>query len=144
MKQYLPDQVYKYKVYIKYLIAGGIAASTDLSLLFVFTHFFGVHYLMSAVLAFLLAFFVSFFLQKFWTFRDNRREGMYGQMAIYLATAVTNLGINTGLMYAFVEYLHLWYLFAQIAAGALIAVESFIIYRFFIFNHASKSSNIET
>ncbi len=135
--------IQKYKVYIKYLISGGTAASVDLILLFLFTHFLGFHYLISAILAFMIAFFVSFYLQKFWTFRDNRKEIIYGQMAVYLTVALVNLGLNTGLMYLFVEYLRVWYLLAQVMAGAMIAVESFLIYRFFIFNHSPNSLNIE-
>ncbi len=129
----------KYKQIIKYLIAGGTAAGVDLILLYVFTDVLGIWYLFSACLAFSIAFFVSFFLQKFWTFRDEDKEVMYKQMRVYLAVAVTNLALNTGLMYIFVDGFKIWYMGAQFIISGLIACESYLIYKFFIFNGQGKS-----
>jgi putative flippase GtrA len=126
--------ILKYKLYIKYLIAGGSASLVNLALLFFFTHFIGFHYLVSATLSFTVAFFVSFYLQKFWTFRDNSREGISKQGGKYLATGLANLAINSALMYVFVDIFHIWYMYAQVLAALLIACESFLIYKFLIFN----------
>ena len=123
----------KYKVVAKYLISGCVAATTDLSLLFIFTDLAGLWYVFSAAIAFAAAFFVSFFLQKFWTFRDNTKDRMRSQMAVYLSIGLINLGVNSYGLYLLVEYLSFWYLLAQVVMGALIAVYSFLIYNFFIF-----------
>ncbi len=121
------------KIYIKYVIGGGIAAFVDLFLLYILTDVFHFWYLHSAALAFLAAFFVSFYLQKFWTFRDNSNERIRKQMALYFAVGAFNLGVNTIGIYALVEQFGLAYIFAQIIMGAVIAVSSFLIYRFVIF-----------
>jgi len=117
----------------RFLLSGGTALSTDLVLLYLFTDIFGIWYLASAVAAFILAFGVSFMLHKFWTFGDHSREGIHMQIGIYFLVAVTNLILNTLLVYVFVEWSNLHYLFAQILASALIAIESFFIYQRFIF-----------
>lgn len=124
----------KYKQIIKYLIAGGTAALVDLSLLYFLTDILGLWYLISASLAFVATFFVSFFLQKFWTFRDRDKEAMYKQLGIYLAIALVNFVINIALMYAMVDGLKIWYMLAQFIVSGLIAVESYLVYKFFIFN----------
>ncbi|MDP2709125.1 MAG: glycosyltransferase [bacterium] len=131
----------KYKQIIKYLIAGGLAALVDLSLLYIFTDIFKIWYLISASLAFVAAFFVSFFLQKFWTFRDGDKEAMYRQMGVYLAVALINLAINGLLMYIFVDGFKIWYMLAQVMASSLIAVESYFIYKLLIFNKSAKLAN---
>ena len=128
------------KVYIKYVIGGGTAAFVDLFLLYVLTDIFHLWYLYSAGLAFLAAFLVSFYLQKFWTFRDNSNKKIHKQMAAYFAVGAVNLGVNTGGIYLLVEKFNFDYLWAQIIMGALIAVGSFLIYRFVIF----KEDKIET
>ncbi len=133
MVAFIIKQIYKYKTFVKYIISGCLAGGTDLILLFVFTDIFGIWYLLSAVLAFILAFFVSFFLQKFWTFRDNNREKMFGQMKSYFIVCVINLGVNTVGMYILVDKFKVMYILAQIIMSGLIAISSFIIYRFFIF-----------
>jgi putative flippase GtrA len=138
MYKLILDLLYKYKTFVKYLIAGGTAAFVDLALLFVLTHYFGLHYLWSASLAFLLAFFVSFFLQKFWTFRDSNRETMNKQMFQYLVTALINLALNSAIMFLLVSVFGLWYMLAQMIAGGTIALWSFLIYHFLIFNKKNE------
>jgi len=139
------DLLLKYKRIIKYLIAGGAGAFTNLALLYVLTEFFGIWYLFSTSLAFIVSFFVSFFLQKFWTFRDGNKEIIYRQMAVYFGVALTNLGLNGLLMYSLVDGLKVWYMLAQIIASALIAVESYWVYKFFIFNNqpAGETANLK-
>jgi len=55
------------------------------------------------------------------------------QAGIYLALHVTNLALNTALLYAFVTYLHFWYLFSQVVISLLLAIVVFFINRHFIF-----------
>jgi glycosyltransferase involved in cell wall biosynthesis/putative flippase GtrA len=140
MVDLLRHHIKKHKRPVKYLIAGGAAATVELSLLYFFTDILGIWYLISASLAFAVAFFVSFFLQKFWTFRDMEREKMYHQMTLYFALALSNLFINTGLMYLLVDGFKIWYMLAQVIAGGLIACESYLVNVFFIFNKAGRAA----
>lgn len=111
----------------------------DLALLYFFTDVLNIWYIISACLAFILSFFVSFFLQKFWTFRDADKEIIYKQMGVYLAVAMVNLALNGVLMYILVDGFKIWYMLAQIIASGLIAVESYWIYKLFIFNKIDKT-----
>lgn len=122
---------------LRYLVSGGTAAAVDFGFLYLFTDGFGFHYLLSAILAFVVAFIVSFFLQKFWTFQDDSVDRVHAQAALYLVIALLNLLLNTGLMYVFVDILHLWYMTGQFIASGLIAFESFFISRHFIFKRPS-------
>jgi len=127
-----------YKIFAKYIISGCTAAVTDLVLLYIFTDILHIWYLLSAILAFIIAFFVSFYLQKYWTFRDNSRDKIYTQMSLYFLVGIINLSINTGGMYILVDKFNIMYILAQIMMGALIAVSSFLIYRFIIFKKRRK------
>lgn len=121
---------------VRYLIAGGTSTAIDLVILYILTEFFGWWYLASATVAFVVAVVVSFVLQKFYTFNnsDISQKTVAAQSTLYLALQITNIGINTMLMYALVEWAGVWYFFAQIIAAAAIAVESFFVYRFIIFH----------
>jgi putative flippase GtrA len=125
--------IQKNNIFLKYLLAGGTAAAVDLSLVYIFTDFFHVWYLVSATLSYLIAFFVSFCLQKFWTFSDKSRDGIYNQLSLYLVLNIFNIFMNAVFMYILVDSAHVWYIYAKIAASGLIAVWSFIIYRSVIF-----------
>ena len=131
-------QIVKRKIIIKYLLAGSTAAFVDLALLYFFVKVIHFHYLVSATLAFAVAIFVSFYLQKFWTFRDDSREDLYKQLSQYVAVGLFNLGVNAGLMYLLVDKLFVWFMLAQVISAGTIALESFILYKFFIFNQVKE------
>ncbi len=118
---------------IRFLISGGTATLVGLVALYVFTEFAGIWYLFSVVLAFIFAFIVSFTLQKLWTFNDRRTDKIHQQVAFYLAVTLANLALNVLIVYLLVEKAGLWYMLAQFITDAIIAAESFIIYKFAIF-----------
>lgn len=118
---------------VRYLISGGIAATTNVGILFLLVHFAHLHYLSASIAAYLLAVVVSFTLQKFWTFQDKPTHDIPSQFSRYSIVVVTNLLLNTLLMYLFVDTFGIWYIFAQIGATAIVAVAGYFGYRFFVF-----------
>ncbi len=133
----LGEVVRRYHRVIKYIFSGGTAAVIDLSLLYLLTDGFGLHYIASTTLAFLAAFGVSFSLQKFWTFGDESMERVHTQLAMYLIIAVINLFVNAGFMYVLVDIAGVWYFLAQIITGATMACYGFLLYRHIIFRKYS-------
>ena len=125
----------KWRTLLAYLFSGGSAALVSLSILYFLTDILGWWYLASTVVAFCVAFMVSFLLQKYWTFRDTSKDDGHRQKMLYLFVALANLVLNTGLMYFFVDIVHIWgeHMIAQILTSAILAIESFFVYRAFIF-----------
>src|SRR2546428_766905 len=95
---------------VRYIISGGTAAVTDLAFLYVFTDMLQIWYVISTPLAFIIAFGVSFTLQKYWTFRDNSREGVGKQGAAYFIVSSANLFINSFLVFVLTDYVHIYYM----------------------------------
>lgn len=125
---------FRHRQIIKFLIAGGTGAFVDLSIYYTLTYVAELWYVLSSVLSFAIAFWVSFGLQKFWTFRDGDTERVGKQTALYFFVAIVNLGINTLLIYFLVEHSGVHKFAAKILASGIVAVESFIVYRYIIFN----------
>lgn len=117
----------------RFLISGGLAAGTNLTLLYILTDWFGIWYLISSAIAFGVAFCISFTLQKFWTFQDRSREEMHFQAGLFFMFALINLGLNTICLYYLVEFTRLHYLVAQIIVSIFIAIENYFIYQRLIF-----------
>jgi putative flippase GtrA len=117
----------------RYLLAGGTSAFVDLAILYVLNSIWGVYYLLAATLAFCVAFFVSFGLHKFWTFRDHSRTRTHVQAAMYLGTSLFGLGLNTFLMYLFVDHAGLPVMVAQVIVGGLVACCTFFLSRHIVF-----------
>ncbi len=129
----------KFQIYIKYVIAGGTAAIVNIAFLYLFTDIIGIYYLISTTIAFIIAYFVSFYLQKFWTFRDNSKDQLARQMSVYFIVGLANLAVNDAGMYILVDWVKLYHILAQIIMGALIAISSFLIYKYMIFKESVKS-----
>ncbi|MEK9154159.1 MAG: GtrA family protein [Patescibacteria group bacterium] len=123
----------KYAQFARFVIAGGLAFVVNIVVLYTLTDLLRIYYLISTVGAFLVSFLASFTLQKFWTFKDNSRDQLHLQLPLYLGMQIFNLGFNTGLMYVFVEYLHIWYIFAQFVITAFLAAVVFFVNKKYIF-----------
>ena len=121
----------------KFVVSGGLSACVNLGMLYLLTEYAHMYYLQSAVLSFVVAFFISFLLQKFWTFKDMRKEVIRQQMILFLILSLINLLINTLLIYVFVEYMHLWYVAAAVVSGVLLAISNFFTYKHVIFTTES-------
>lgn len=117
----------------RFCVAGAIATSTNIPAFIFATDVLQLSYLPASVIAFFAGFFVSFTLQKFWTFRD-REMGVIGQQGlVYLLIILLNLGLNTLLVYVFVEYAGIGPLIALLISSGLIAFESYFAYQYLVF-----------
>ncbi|MBU6430868.1 MAG: GtrA family protein [Patescibacteria group bacterium] len=141
-KRLAPPVIYgnafRHRQIIKYLIAGGTSTSADLLIYYILTYLVGLWYVASSIFSFIIAFWISFSLQKFWTFRDKNTEKMMKQTYLYFFVAIVNLGISTLLIYLFVDHIHIHKFISKVIANAMIAAESFFVYRHFIFAEKDK------
>lgn len=126
----VPDHMWRI---LRYLIAGGTSAATNLILLYILTSVFDVWYIYSALIATSVALIVSFTLQKLWTFQNYGTERVHVQFPMHAALAGLNIVINTILLYTLVEWFGIWYLFAQVIIGALLACVNYFVYKTYIF-----------
>jgi putative flippase GtrA len=126
-------------VLIRFIISGGTSAFVDLFILYILNSVWHIHYLTSAILAFICAFGVSFTLHKFWTFKSHG-ESAHKQVAMYLATSLFGLCLNTLLMYIFVDFFHLIVLVAQFIVGIMVAFCSYFLSHKFVFKYKNDNS----
>lgn len=129
--------------FIRFLISGGLATASNLFVVYVLTDVFGLYYLLSSGFAFVTSFSVSFTLQKFWTFSNPSLDVARRQLVISLGVASCNLVINTFFMYCFVDILGFHYMFGQLLTSALIACETFFLYKHVIFTDDPKLFRIK-
>lgn len=150
-KDLVIDTLEKYVV-LRFIIAGGTSAFVDLVLLYLLNAVIGIHYLTSAIIAFICAFGVSFTLHKFWTFKSHG-ESARKQATMYLGTSLFGLFLNTVLMYLFVDYIFadmfvgnmkLRVMFSQFIVGAIVACVSFFLSHYLVFKYKKIDKNLLT
>ena len=140
MLETLTQVLQKYGQFVRFVLAGAFAFTINLVALYFFTDIVGIYYLVSTVLAFLISFSVSFTLQKFWTFQDNSRDHLHIQLPLYLGMQLTNITLNAGLMFVFVEYMHVWYLYSQGVISLVLAAVIFFLNKKYIFKKREEAS----
>ena len=140
MLETLTQVLQKYGQFVRFVLAGAFAFTINLVALYFFTDIVGIYYLVSTVLAFLISFSVSFTLQKFWTFQDNSRDHLHIQLPLYLGMQLTNITLNAGLMFVFVEYMHVWYLYSQGVISLVLAAVIFFLNKKYIFKKREVAS----
>lgn len=124
---------------LKFFMTGLIGISVNLGVFHVL-YVVGVPYLAGSIAGFSVALFIGFVLQKHWTFQDRSQEPVHTQFALYSTLALGNLAFNTGIVYVLIDKLGVYYLFAQTVGAAIIALDSFFVYKFFIFKPQWDSS----
>jgi putative flippase GtrA len=128
------DVIFPHRKIVKFVFSGGSAAAVTIISLFIFTDLFQIWYVVSSVIAFVIGFLVSFTFQKFWTFRDQRKDKIKSQATLYLISTLINLGLNTSGIFLLVHYLKFHYLIAQFFVGIAIACVTYFVYNKLIFN----------
>lgn len=117
--------IVKYKQFLKYCIGGGIAFIIDIGLLYVFTEFFGLWYILSATLSFCVAAIFNYLFQKFVTFKSESKK-YFKQFVMFVLIALIGLGINNSILYLLVESFGVWYILAKALAAIIVLIWNFI------------------
>ncbi|HAS80915.1 MAG: Cell wall teichoic acid glycosylation protein gtcA [Candidatus Nomurabacteria bacterium GW2011_GWE1_32_28] len=123
----------KYTKIIKYIFAGGFATISNLIILFICVQYFHLWYLFGVIISFSFAVIISYTLQKFFVFNDYSKENIHKQFLKFLIFNIFMLGINTTLMYTFVDTIGLWYLLAQALSSAICAFINYIFFNKVVF-----------
>ncbi len=125
---------------LKFIIVGSLVTGLNVFLLYIFTEFLGIWYLVSAGLAFITALFTSFFLQKLWTFRDSSpQKDVNSQIRAYVFLVFSSLAANLIGMYILVSIFRVYYLLAQLVVAGSLAIIRFLINNFLIFKDETPS-----
>ncbi len=108
---------------VRFCVAGAAGVIAYYGALYGLTEYLGVWYVTSAVVGFILNTGLNFTLQKFWTFQNKETQMVGRQLVLYAAMTVSFLIGNTVSLYLMVQYLHMWYIGAQMiltAVGSLL------------------------
>jgi len=111
--------------FFRYTLTGGLSTSFDFLLLFIFTEFLGIYYLVSAIIAYAIANTLNYSINRNWAYKGTKRKPWQGYI-IFLVINFTTLLIIVVLLSILVEFFGVYYLVARIAVGVVIGILNFI------------------
>ena len=106
--------------FARYVFVGGLAFVLDICTLYVLTSKAGVHYLISAALAFLLGLTANYMLSRAWVFPRRVLQNATVEFAIFAAIGVVGLGLNELGMWLLSSVVGLYYLYSKIVTTAVV------------------------
>ncbi len=119
--------------FYRYTLVGGIAFCFDFGALFVLSRFLGVHYLISAGIAFLIGLAVNYALSTTFVFA-NRSVGNKGMaFLIFALIGVAGLGFNELFIWFFTEIARLHYLMSKVVSTAFVYLWNFFARKYSLF-----------
>jgi putative flippase GtrA len=112
--------------FLVYAAAGGVCTLLSLAVQWLGTSVLGLHYLVSALIAFLSITPAGFWLQKLLTFRTARAAAKT-EWSRYFLIMACSLAANLALMYVLVSLLEVWYLLAAMIVSLLLLAGNFLL-----------------
>jgi putative flippase GtrA len=117
--------------WFRHLIAGGAGTLLYVGLVTVFVEIAGLHPVPSVVIAFLLMEIYAYVIFRVWVYAP--KHGHAYALPRFLTVTVIALSLNTGIMYAIVEMLELWYFWGLIATTLVVPPTNFLLNYFWAF-----------
>lgn len=125
--------------FAQYVLVGGLAFVADFTALFLFTEGLGLHYLVSASIAFLLGLATNYLLCIAWIFDYRALQNQAHEFAIFSLIGLVGLLLNNFLMFVFTEFLSFHYLLSKAGAAVLILFFNFFFKRLLLFSERKKT-----
>ena len=120
-----------FKQMFRFAVVGATAFVIDYVLLYVFTEFCGINYLISSTLSFIISLIYNYILSVKWVF-DVGHKQTAKDIFIFCFLSTLGLGINELIMYIGVEKFDISYLIVKLFATAVVMVFNFITRKIFI------------
>ena len=132
IRKFFPSTERFWEVF-RFLLVGGGCFLLEYGLLFALTEYGGLNPLVSAPIAFTVSLVVNYILCVYVVFHAEQQSKK--QMALFALTSIIGLGINQVVMWFFIDIIGIWYMFAKVAASAVVMVWNYFTKRYVLHGH---------
>ena len=136
MMKKLKELFYKYYELITYVFFGGITTVVDFVIYYSLLWAFGEEiYIPASVAAWAGAVFVAYVTNKTIVFRDETKgaKAVFWQTFRFLLSRVFTLGVQTALMWLFVDVLHMSQWLVKLPVAVVVVLLNYVISKIMVF-----------
>lgn len=109
-------------------IAGGLGFIVDYGILFTFTEFLKINYLISSGISFTVSVIVNYIICIIWVFKDAKKNDSK-TVILFIGSSLIGLLINQFLMWFLVEKLSIYYMFSKIISTIIVMIWNYLAKR---------------
>lgn len=132
----------KYREYVLYLVFGGVTTVVNYGVFALCGHVFGLGVVPSNIIAWILAVIVAFITNKLWVFESRSWEPKLAgrEFGEFVLGRLATLVIETGILWIFVDLLHVNDLIMKIITNIIVVILNYIFSKFIIFKKRKTES----
>ncbi|MGC8764190.1 MAG: GtrA family protein [Acidobacteriota bacterium] len=119
--------------FLRYTAVGGAAFAVDFGSLFLLTEYGGLHYLLSAALAFCLGLATNYLLSVAWVFPRRTLSNRWMEFSLFALIGVVGLGLNEAVLWLLTEGAGLHYLLSKAGAAVVVFLWNFFARKLSLF-----------
>ncbi|MEJ2267664.1 MAG: glycosyltransferase family 2 protein [Nanoarchaeota archaeon] len=124
--------------FLKFGTVGFIGTIINILILYYFTEFFKIYYIISAIIAFFISVTHNFILNKTWTFQEKMNHKFLSKYFKFLSISIFALLINLFFLYVFTKFFGIYYLISQIFAIGIALIINFLGNKIWTFKNERK------
>ncbi|MBU4369527.1 GtrA family protein [Patescibacteria group bacterium] len=118
----------------RFVVVGGLSAAINFLILYSFTEWLNVWYLISCILGFIFSAIFNFLVNKFWTFNNLiKGKQAFNQLLRFSVIASSGLLINILIIYSFTEFVGFDYRISWVFACLIVLFWNFGFNKFWTF-----------
>lgn len=123
--------------FIRYGMVGGSTLLIDLTILYVLTEIFSVHYQIGIAVGFLIAVSINYLVSRRWVFKHTDRGFLMGYV-FFIKFALIGLFLTMSITWYLVEVLGVYYLASRLGAAGIVGVSNYLSNLYLNFRVAGK------
>jgi len=117
--------------FFRYIFVGVVATIIDMGSLYVFTSMAGIHYLISAAIAFVFGVMANYLMSIVWVFKTT--GNFKREITLFVIIGLGGLILNEIIIWLLVEKVSLYYMIAKAIAVVIVLVWNFGMRKKFVF-----------
>ncbi len=123
------------KLFIQLIKFGGVGVLCfiiDFAVLHILVEYAGMHYLLSAAIAFTVSVTVNYILSVMFVFDVNKEKDWKRNFILFIVFSVIGLGLTELLMWLGVDLMHWGYMIVKVGATGIVMVFNFVTRKMFL------------
>lgn len=114
--------------FLRFCLVGGFCAFQNILIIYFFTSFLKLHYIISIFIQMLFVNSIGFYLNSRYTFK-TKNNNFWQELLKYHTVMISSVLTVSVLMYFLVDILHIWYLYAFIILTIATTLYNFIAHK---------------
>lgn len=127
---------------LRYGLVVCIAFPIDFGLLYIFTEYVHLHYLLSTILAFSISMLVNFLISVLWVFRNRAERPLWKEITAFFIIGFVGLGLTAIIVWFCTDVLRIYYMISKLIAVSFVFFWSFSARRLLFARHTQDYLNV--